>query len=171
VLRTTQGGCDFDEENAYIGFNVSRRLAQSSASDGRVQVYIGVCPSSSDPSAEWRQEVAAHGLPPQCVVWGMGQGVITVRDGDRRQAHAVQGSAYSVDQTVCVRVCGGLVEFYVEHVGAPRRVASVPCLDATLRPFVAVCGQEFQCSVVLPGIRPKHKGYAAHSVFNGTVYV
>ncbi len=120
------------------------------------QVYIGVCLRTDYTSyANFGSEVTANGVPPRCIAWGMGQDFITVNNGQTRESHQLQpeGFSYTPDATVCIRVSGGLVEFYVQLKGTQSLVASVMVTDdATLRPFVAVRGQRYECTIVKASI-------------------
>jgi hypothetical protein len=154
-----QGNADFDDGHTCVGIKVSHknRLHAAKGANTRTQVYIGVCPSTDYASTNWSAEVAAHGVPPWCIAWGMGQDCIVINSGETRESYPLQpeGCTYAADATVCMRVGQGLVEFYVEEGRTQCHVASVMFTDATLRPFVAVRGQEYQCTLVKASIRPK----------------
>jgi hypothetical protein len=168
-----KGNADFNKQNTCLGVKVSHKnriyLAQGPCSSP--QVYIGVCPSTDYTSTNWSAEVAANGVPPRCIAWGMGQDFMLVNSGSTRESYQLQpeGYSYGVDATVCMRVAAGLVEFYVEQKGTHTLVASVMFTDATLRPFVAVRGQEYQCAIVKATIStskpPANSGIAPALVY------
>jgi hypothetical protein len=125
---------------------------QINNNNGQPHVYIGACPGNFDPGTAWESEVSAFGMPPQGIVWGLGETMIHVRDNEFQQTHCVEGTPYGVGDVVCMRVRDGMIEFYLTSEdnmsGTPRFVAALPFTHASLRPFVAVSGHALRCSVV-----------------------
>ncbi len=112
-------------------------------------VYIGVCPSDDHTHKEWSAALQANGVPPRCIAWGMGHDYLLVNNNTAQKTHklAYKEDTYGSGTAVNICVQGGQVDFHVEQAGFLRLKASVKFTDATLRPFVAVRGQLYQCTI------------------------
>jgi hypothetical protein len=160
--RVVPQGCrPFDKENMAIGIKVSSRSRAAHSQPGNdagPQVYIGVMPEDYYAVANWQSEIAANGMPARCIAWGMQQDAILVCSGDSTtwEPFTLQGTVYTEETTVSMRLMNETLEFYVGPSGAEKHVASVLLgKDGSLRPFVAVLGRHYECNLVEPNISMK----------------
>jgi hypothetical protein len=150
-LLAPQGHGLFDGNTQRISIKVSHRIKPIDVSGpaSRAQVYIGVCPGDDYKSEKWSSEVEADGVPSRCIAWGLGQDFIIANNGQVQETHKMESEdVYAPDNTVCMCVLGDTVQFNVQSKACYRLVASVKFTNTRLRPFVALRGQELQCSIV-----------------------
>jgi hypothetical protein len=165
VIHQMQGNADFDEVNTCLGFKVTRKANHAAQTNSNYpQAYIGVCPANDCLSVVWSIQVQTYGVPQECIAWGMEDNALVLDSMESKETHQLHGRSYAPDTTVILQVKDGVVTFYEEVEGTQRLVASVHFTNATLRPFVAVRGHDFQFTVTAAKISGGDTGNRPHSL-------